>query len=197
MSSGSIGLGHPSAPELERMLAIASASSLTYDHVGSTMPPVDTRRPIRQRHLVLGHGPEAFQLAVLGLRRWSCHEGIRATVSPKDASIDTGTSLLVVLNVGPAHIVVPNRVVAVMDEARRFGFAYGTLEGHQERGEESFLAELLDDGTVRGTISADAIAATLPARMAAPAVVALQRLAIDRYLNAWRSFVTRAEAEQT
>jgi hypothetical protein len=31
----------------------------------------------------------------------------------------------------------------------RLGLAYGTLPGHPERGEESFVIELLDDGQVR------------------------------------------------
>lgn len=193
MSGRHLRLGRPSAAQLDRMLDVARVSLLTYDHVGSTMPPVDARRPVRQQHLALGHGHEAFELAVLGLRTWSCHEGIRAAVHPADAAIEAGSSLLVVLSVGPACIVVPDRVVAVVDEPCRFGFAYGTLAGHQERGEESFLAELLDDGTVRGTISVDAAAATFPARMVAPAVVRFQRLAVSRYLSAWRSFVRRAE----
>jgi uncharacterized protein (UPF0548 family) len=193
MSGGHLRLGRPSTAQLDRMLDVALVSSLTYDHVGSTMPPVDARRPVRQQHLVLGHGPKAFELAVLGLRTWSCHEGIRATVHPGDAAIEAGSSLLVVLTVGPACIVVPDRVVAVVDEPGRFGFAYGTLDGHQEQGEESFLAELLDDGTVRGTISVDAVAGTSPARLVAPAVVRFQRLAVTRYLSAWRSFITRVE----
>lgn len=138
---------------------------------------------------MLGHGLRAFDAATLGLRAWACHRGIRAVVHPGDAPIQVGSTLLVVLRAGPTSIVVPDRVVVVVDEPDRFGFAYGTLDGHQERGEESFVVELLDDGTVRGTISVDAVAATLPARMAAPAVVAFQRLAVARYLSAWRSFV--------
>lgn len=193
MSGGYLRLGRPSAVQLDRMLAVARDSSLTYDHVGTTMPPVDVRGPVRQRHLVLGHGPGAFERAVLGLRQWSCHDGIGATVHPGDAAIEAGESLLVVLPVGPACILVPNRVVAVIDEPGRFGFAYGTLDGHQEHGEESFLAELLDDGTVRGTISVHAVAGTLPARVASPAVMGLQRLAVTRYLSAWRRFVTPSE----
>lgn len=40
------------------------------------------------------------------------------------------------------------RVVYTIDEPRRRGFAYGTLPGHAERGEERFLVEMLDDGSV-------------------------------------------------
>jgi uncharacterized protein (UPF0548 family) len=189
MSGGHLRLGRPSVTELDRLLDRARSSSLTYDHVGSTLAPIDALRRVHQQQLVLGHGAAAFESATLGLRRWACHRGIRAAVHPADAAVEVGSTLLVVLHAGPASVVVPDRVVAVVDEPDRFGFAYGTLEGHQERGEESFLAELLADGTVRGTISVDAVAATLPARLVAPVVTRFQRLAVSRYLSAWRSFV--------
>lgn len=40
------------------------------------------------------------------------------------------------------------RVVYVIDEPRRKGFAYGTLAGHPERGEEAFVVDQTDDGSV-------------------------------------------------
>ena len=40
------------------------------------------------------------------------------------------------------------RIVYTIDEPRRFGFAYGTLPRHAEKGEERFLVEHLDDDTV-------------------------------------------------
>ena len=46
------------------------------------------------------------------------------------------------------------RVVYVIDEPKRKGFAYGTLAGHPERGEEAFVIDQTDDGSVWLTISA-------------------------------------------
>lgn len=46
------------------------------------------------------------------------------------------------------------RVVYVIDEPKRRGFAYGTLAGHPERGEEAFIVHQTDDGSVWLTISA-------------------------------------------
>ncbi len=42
---------------------------------------------------------------------------------------------------GPVRIVAPTRVVYVIDELDRRGFAYGTLPGHPESGEEVFIVE--------------------------------------------------------
>ena len=183
-------LGRPDHATLDELLARAAVSSLTYDHVGSTLPSTEVPgRTIRTEQLDLGVGPAAFDAAVAGLRTWVCHRGLGATVHPADPSLEVGTSLLVVLHVGPVSVVVPDRIVAVVDEPRRFGFAYGTLEGHQERGEESFVVEHLDDDRVVATIGLDARAATISARLAAPAVGWFQRLAVHRYLSAWRDAV--------
>jgi len=46
------------------------------------------------------------------------------------------------------RVTAPARVVYVIDEPRRKGFAYGTLPGHPESGEEAFIVELDDDGSV-------------------------------------------------
>jgi uncharacterized protein (UPF0548 family) len=43
---------------------------------------------------------------------------------------------------------IPARVVYVVDEPSRRGFAYGTLPGHPERGEEAFIVERLADDSV-------------------------------------------------
>ncbi|NYH00326.1 DUF1990 domain-containing protein [Schumannella luteola] len=55
---------------------------------------------------------------------------------------------------GPLRLRFPARVVYVVDEPNRRGFAYGTLPGHAERGEEAFIVERSDDGSVWVSIRA-------------------------------------------
>jgi uncharacterized protein (UPF0548 family) len=49
---------------------------------------------------------------------------------------------------------IPARVVYVIDEPLRKGFAHGTLPGHPETGEEAFIVEYRDDDSVWLTIRA-------------------------------------------
>jgi uncharacterized protein (UPF0548 family) len=185
-----VGVGRPTDAQLTARLAVASRADLSYDHVGSTLEPDD--RSGRSPHRVavaVGAGDEVFDRARVGLRKWVCHRGIGATVHPADAALDVGSTLLVVLHAGPVSVIVPNRVVAVVDETDRFGFAYGTLDGHQERGEESFLVERATDGRVNANVTVDAGAATLAARVASLIVSRFQHVAARRYLEAWREFV--------
>jgi uncharacterized protein (UPF0548 family) len=61
----------------------------------------------------------------------------------------------VVLGIGrPLVLVMPCRVVYVVNEPDRKGFGYGSLTGHPEQGEESFVVVIDTDGTVRLEITA-------------------------------------------
>jgi len=69
------------------------------------------------------------------------------TFSPDGAAlIQPGDTALLKWMLWPARI--PARVVYVIDEPARKGFAYGTLPGHPERGEEAFVVERRSDDSV-------------------------------------------------
>ncbi|MGU3433488.1 DUF1990 family protein [Actinomycetes bacterium M1A6_2h] len=110
---------------------------LTYDEVGATegdMPSgyhhVDVRRPI-------GDGRSAFDLAARRIMEFDMHRGAGLRVRATTMRAEEGT--IVVLGLGP--ISIPCRVVRIVDEPTRRGFVYGTLPGHPESGEESFVTE--------------------------------------------------------
>lgn len=52
------------------------------------------------------------------------------------------------------RVPAPCRVIYVVDEPNRKGFAYGTLPGHPECGEESFMVHRTEEGSVWLTIRA-------------------------------------------
>jgi len=169
----------------DRLLAAARAAAPTYDHVGSTLDPERWAAPaMRVGHRTVGRGPAAFEAARQALRTWVPQLGIGATVEPAGEPVVTGATVLIVLRRGPLHVVAPDRIVGVIDEPRRFGYAYGSLPGHPERGEESFVVEHLDDDTVLATIRVQAGPGTLPAHLVAPLVRAVQHAALDGYLSA-------------
>lgn len=188
--------GRPSPAALARLLTLAEARDLSYDHVGSTLDPAAwPGRSTYERSVELGSGDAVLAVAADALRAWACHRGIRARVHPADAAVAEGTSLLITLPIGPASVVVPDRIVWVVDEPDRFGFGYGTIEGHQEAGEEAFLATRRRDRSVVATIRVDARTATRAADALAPAIRTFQKTALRRYLVAWQAEVAvRLEA---
>lgn len=65
--------------------------------------------------------------------------------------IEPGACVAVLIRALGLWSLNPARIVYVVDEAgppARYGFAYGTLPGHAEKGEERFLVEHHDDGAV-------------------------------------------------
>jgi uncharacterized protein (UPF0548 family) len=102
-----------------------------------------------------------------------------------------GATIAVAAPVGPITAVAVCRIVAVVDESDRYGFAYGTLPGHPERGEEAFVVERRDGGPVF-TVVVFWQPAEVLARLGGPVTRHLQRTATTGYLRGLTSFVSRA-----
>lgn len=174
---------HFGTPTEEDLVRTRSAQP-TYDHVGSTLGMAPTNGPHRHESSVkVGVGESALVDARAALRSWVPQRSLGAAVTPPDVVPDLDETVVLRLGVGPLRLTVPNRIVAVVDEQDRYGYAYGTLPGHPERGEELFLIELLDGGDVVLTIRVDAEPAH-NLRWLRPVILPLQRAAIGRYQSA-------------
>ena len=125
-----------------------------------------------------------FASAVEQLTSWKVHEraGLRVSASSPRAVEDA--VVLMRLGLGRVGPRIPCRVVYVIDEPQRAGFAYGTLPGHPEQGEELFLLEADDQGQVHFTVSAFSRPASLVARLGGPLTKWFQHRITDRYLAA-------------
>jgi uncharacterized protein (UPF0548 family) len=142
--------------------------------------------------LDLGHGRAAWDRAALGLRQWVPHIGAGAKIVPADADLVEGGTVLVLLNAGPLHVVAPCRIVYAIDEQDQFGFAYGTLPGHPEQGEEAFVIERHGDGTVRFRVMAFSRPVETLAKLGAPVARVIQRRVTNGYLASLRRYVDAA-----
>ncbi len=188
MGLSGIKLGRRSPGELDAIVASAAEKALTYEHVGSTLAGMPAPgRPDRSFSVEVS---QDLAYARSTLRRWAPHDGI-GRVHPIDVPIEVGVDHLVVARLGPFEMAVPDRIVAVLAEPERFGFAYGTLHGHPEVGEEMFLAERLPDGGTRLSIRVQAGPATWLAKLGTPVVTVLQKAAARRYLAAWSAAIAK------
>ena len=79
---------------------------------------------------------------------------------------------------------IPVRVVYVVDQPSRKGFAYGTLPGHPERGEESFMVDHREDDSVWLTIRAFSRPANWFFWAGYPVTRLMQELFTNRYERA-------------
>jgi uncharacterized protein (UPF0548 family) len=81
---------------------------------------------------------------------------------------------------------LPCQVVWTEETPARVGFGYGTLPGHQERGEAAFLLEPLGPARTRFTLRSFSVPGTPLSRLGTPVVRLLQARATDRYVTAMR-----------
>ncbi len=161
------------------------AAELTYPEHGATSGqlPAGYRHVIRRERI--GEGEAAYRRAVESLFSWRVHRGagLSVLIGPTPA-----IGAVAVMRLGPPVVgpVAPCRIIAVVDEPRRRGFAYGTLPGHPFAGEESFVVEWAGDGSVWFSIRAFSRPATLLVRLGAPAVRLVQTVMTDRFVRAAR-----------
>jgi uncharacterized protein (UPF0548 family) len=76
------------------------------------------------------------------------HRRAGLSIHASHPTAQEGAAVALVLGGSRIGLVLPCRVVHVVDEPRRRGFAYGTLPGHPEQGEESFMVRHEPDGSV-------------------------------------------------
>lgn len=186
-----LSLAPPDVRVLDALLRAQAGESFSYGDVGATR----TALPAGYRHGVqearLGRGEDAFRRAVEGLRHWRAHVGGGVAVYPPDLVVAAGTDVVLLARLGPALAVVCSRVVYVVDEADRFGFAYGTLPHHLIQGEEAFMIERDVAGEVRFHVRAFFRPRPSPLRLVGRVVYALDQHLVRRYIDGMQAH-TRA-----
>jgi uncharacterized protein (UPF0548 family) len=177
----------PSDAALTEALLRFSRLEPTYPELGASL---DESLPPGYHHgrssITLGRGDEVWAAACAALDQWQAHRGAGVRVFPADAPLEAGATVALSVRIGPVVDVFGCRIVQVVDEADRYGFAYGTLPGHPERGEESFVLERTEQGSVTFTVTVFAQGAQLLTRLAQPLTSAVSHQYIDRYLRSLR-----------
>ncbi|WP_320777002.1 DUF1990 domain-containing protein [Streptomyces sp. CRN 30] len=144
----------------------------TYEQVGATLsghcPPGFHPLEVRTR---IGEGEDVFERASRAVLTWELHRAIGVGVEAAAPEAAPGVDITVTL---AGLIKAPCRVVWTLDEPRRRGWAYGTLQGHPECGEEAFVVTRTGDGTVWLTVTAFSRAAKWYARAGGAATRGLQ-----------------------
>ncbi|WP_280467857.1 DUF1990 family protein [Nocardia cyriacigeorgica] len=157
----------------------------TYAEVGATKGPLPAdyhQFSLRRR---IGHGRALFELAGDAVSAYRMQRGTGIFHTASTPTAEPGTLLTVRLGIGPLAITAPCRVVYVLDEPNRRGFAYGTLPGHPESGEELFAVEYEpSDDSVYGIVTAFSRGATWYTRLGGPLARVVQRVIAGKYIDA-------------
>ncbi|MFD4900762.1 DUF1990 family protein [Streptomyces sp. NPDC058411] len=168
-------------------------STLTYPEVGATrLGPLPDGYSHLHHRAAVGRGRADFETAGAAVTEWRMHRASGCRVNASAARAAAGGTVEVSAGVGPLRLTAPCEIVWTTYEEHRTGFAYGTLPRHPECGEESFVVELADDGTVWFTVMAFSRAASWYSRLAGPLVPVAQRWYARRLAATLRRVVSAA-----
>jgi uncharacterized protein (UPF0548 family) len=172
---------------------VTQESVLTYSEVGGTRDA----RPLPRGFHAMSERRQVGSADVLDragdvVLAFGMQRGAGVRVSSSEPLARAGLDVHLEVALGPLRLQAPTRVVYVVSEPDRRGFAYGTLEGHPERGEELFLVE-----RVGGATFAEVRAFSRPGRwftrLGGPVGRVLQRRFARRYLDALERELTAGE----
>jgi uncharacterized protein (UPF0548 family) len=185
----------PSEPAIQAFLARQSQLPFSYAEVGSSREQVPAGYDVDHNRVQLGQGQAVFEAACAALRRWQMFPRPWTEIHPADTPIQPGNVVAVLARAFGLWWLNAARIVYVLDEAapvRRFGFAYGTLPGHAERGEERFSVEWRGDDTVWYDLRAFSRPRYWLARLAYPLTRRVQRRFAADSQAAMRQAVAKA-----
>jgi uncharacterized protein (UPF0548 family) len=154
---------------------------LTYSEVGATAGRLPAGYHHVQKSAVIGRGRSRFEDAADTGMRWGMLRGAGLRVEATTEVAAVGSDVIV--HLGPVR--APCRVVYLVDDPDRRGFAYGTLPGHAETGEERFVVRY-DPATdeVFAEVTAFSRHATWWSRLGSALTSVAQRVITQRYLRA-------------
>jgi uncharacterized protein (UPF0548 family) len=116
----------------------------SYAEVGASEGRAPDGYAVDHNRVQLGQGAEAYERAVDAIKRWQMFAMPWVELCWPDTPIEAGATVAVLVRHLGFWSLNGCRVVYLVEQhgaAERFGFAYGTLREHHERGEERFTVE--------------------------------------------------------
>jgi uncharacterized protein (UPF0548 family) len=135
----------PARLKIERFLAAQRDLPYTYPEIGATrVMTAPANYNLDHNRIRLGAGEATFERATAALRRWAMFDIGWVRLCWPETQLAVGATFGVAIKHFSFWSLNSARIVYLLDDdgpTRRYGFAYGTLPGHAERGEERFLVE--------------------------------------------------------
>ncbi len=188
-------LTEPSLQVVREFIATQSDSTFSYAAVGATNAVPPPEYTLDHNRVQLGLGNEVYEHAVEALRRWRQFDLGWVKIVPPRSRIEVGTTVAVQARTFGFWSLNACRIVyLISDEGpiKRFGFAYGTLADHVERGEERFTVEWHREDN---SVWYDILAFSRPAHPLVRTAFPLARMLQKRFVKESLSLMTAAAPE--
>jgi uncharacterized protein (UPF0548 family) len=114
---------------------------LTYPEIGATAGQLPDGYDHLRVHRVIDHEESTFRRAAGHLMSWQMHRAAGLTLETTMPRVEPDSRVRLRLGRHLLRTSFACQVVYVVERERRRGFAYGTLQGHPEQGEERLCLE--------------------------------------------------------
>ena len=133
---------------MSAFLAEQAGQPFSYEEVGATRGDLPDGYDTAVVTFALGSGEETFRRARRAVETWTMFDVPWIELHGREQRPVPGVCVAPAARVLGLWSLNAARVVYVIDEPDRYGFAYGTLPGHAERGEELFAVARAADGSI-------------------------------------------------
>jgi uncharacterized protein (UPF0548 family) len=137
-------LSKPGRDFIRAFLSAQGSKQFSYAHVGASREHAPKGYTVDHNRIQLGNGADVFELATKAIRQWKVFNMPWIDLCWPDTPIEVGATVGVLISHFGFWSLNACRIVYVIEEhglCERYGFAYGTLPEHGERGEERFTVE--------------------------------------------------------
>lgn len=180
-------LHRPEAAEVVAFRAKNESAAFGYAELGQSAGGYPAGYNVDHNSVRLGWGDEVWARACAALKTWRMFPAGWTAIEPADEPVREGQTLTMLARGYGVWWMSGCRIVYMVEESgpvRRFGFAYGTLTTHVEQGEERFIVEMLEDGTVWYDLRAFSRPRFWPVRLMKPLARRLQKRFVQESLAA-------------
>jgi uncharacterized protein (UPF0548 family) len=137
-------LRKPSEQDIRGFISQQKHSAFSYPEVGASAKDVPVRYNVDRNRVLLGGGETTWHRAREAIRGWQMFNMPWLRLYWPTTPIEVGATVAISVEHFGFHSLNAARIVYVVDDDGpicRYGFAYGTLTEHAERGEERFTVE--------------------------------------------------------
>jgi uncharacterized protein (UPF0548 family) len=188
-------LNEPKREAIEHFLEIQQNAQFSYPDVGMTRDTVDLVRKdynVDHNRILIGRGPDNFQAAVTAVKNWKMFNIPWINLCWPDTPIEIGSTVAILVRHFGFWSLNAARIVYVIEETggiEKFGFAYGTLQEHSEKGEERFSVEF---SHISNEVWYDLFAISTPNHLLARLGYPLSRMLQRRFVEDSKNAMVRA-----
>jgi uncharacterized protein (UPF0548 family) len=170
---------YPTDTQLDALILAQKDNPFSYPQTHASTATMAQKTPKDYRYdnhrFLLGHGETVFQAACEAVQEWQMFPYGWANLYSRDTPLEVGRVVVMCARIWGAWWLNCSRIVFTVNEAHRFGFAYGTLKHHAESGEELFQVRMTTEGEVFYEIQAFSRPRFWMARLASPVARHFQR----------------------